>query len=701
MTQLSDKPTIDIPLHDLFVAPENMRHDADADDDIAELGQTLLAGQIQVIFVRPAPESVKPYAILDGRRRFLAWQALEAAEQIEPQHPVKAVVCDTPEEIAAATVVNNHSRKEVENADYLLAVNRLTRDFKAPDTIARILGIEPKRVRQLAKLGSVDPQFLQAYKNGNLNLVALRNIARITDPAKIEELLKDIAAGVLYPYKITDALKSGVRADSAIAQVVGVDAYLAGGGTIEQDLFEETPDVLTDVTLVNRLWVDTVRPVAEALKAEGIRVWFLPSGQANPDGCRELPNWAFTPDTPPGEIEAATEAFDALWRVAQAALEAGNVQAWQEAGQPYVVQGLARFRLRCAPLEAVGCTICAGGGAGLNLVFYVDSDEYAEWEKAKAKGSEKPETTSTPVVATRIDTDGYQNGLHEKVTRIAGQGLAFSLSQDAIAAFHLQLAAQFIMCAVERYTTEDKLLQISVRKHGAHTDPLLKSMIDDRLQEYVEGWKESGMPVFTWVEALEGDDKGDLFALLTAIQIDTREAKTNMLRPKTRAEAALVAEAIGHDIADFWLPDAALYAEFGKQQLLGFLDTMKARKPEHAKMKREELAPIVAEAGKAVRFVPAAFNFELADIREVDGVTVRPDATIYRIGFNSQNKPIYPRGLTWRTDGTYAHVQAGGGWGEDDLFQTEADFLESLVKNPLPEGYTRLVAFIPAAKQVA
>ena len=70
-----------IALHDLDIAPENLRAGEAPDDDIPVLADTLVvAGQLQPITVRPGRRGEAPYMALDGRRRLLALRLL--ADQI-------------------------------------------------------------------------------------------------------------------------------------------------------------------------------------------------------------------------------------------------------------------------------------------------------------------------------------------------------------------------------------------------------------------------------------------------------------------------------------------------------------------------------------------------------------------------------------------------------------------------------------------
>ena len=82
----------------------------------------------------------------------------------------------------------------------------------------------------------------------------------------------------------------------------------------------------------------------------------------------------------------------------------------------------------------------------------------------------------------------------------------------------------------------------------------------------------------------------------------------------------------------------------------------------------------------------------MAKVKEIKGVTHWPNGTIvYRIHF-AGGAPVYPEGFAWEQGAYYAHIQAGAGYRPGDIFRGEAEFLQSVADDPVPEGWTRLVA---------
>lgn len=624
MTSLADKPVLHLALNRLAIAPENMRRDDDADDAIDDLAETLVVGQLLPVFVRATAEDdlhhgVVDYLIIDGRRRFLAWQALADAGRFDATAPlIAAVVCETPDEVAQAVVTGNTGRLDPDAADTLLAIHRLSTRMAATD-IGRVLGLPPKRVKQYAAMGGLDIRFLQAFKAGKIRKSTLADLvrAKVTDPKEIDELATQAARGwgIHIP---TDTKALAVTAP--IVKLVGVDAYIAAGGTIEQDLFDEEPDTVTDIKRLHKLWLDIVRPVAQALKDKGLTVKFAPDNPGVPEGGRELPyGWE------PADPKAATKA-EAAARRAMEALPAINSPTWTEIAKGVAASALDAAIARSAPLAITGASIRAGrhaGSAPLVFTFFVDGESLSahqqakrdlEAEQARVHLAAKAEPVTIPRAPAVADTEGFQNALHEKTTRMAGRLLALSLADKPGVAFDA-LLAELVRKVVANDRYSDHLLKIlpSITSDIWKPDPDLQVPILTRLAVHRDALKASGLHPFAWVQTLDDDLKGDLLALIVALQVDATEKKTTELRPAVRTEAAHIAAALDHYAADVHLPGEAFYAEFSKKALLGFLTAMDAKTADHDTMKREELAPIVARTAAEKGWVPPQLDFVFAE----------------------------------------------------------------------------------------
>ena len=628
MNIISRKFVQETTVDQLCVAPENLRAGEGRDDQIAHLGLTLLAGQIQPLLVRAGTgKKEKAFAVLDGRRRFFAFQDMVKAGTLPANHKIHYVLCETPQEIAAATVVANAERLEVSKADCLLAIHKMSQDFKTPEEIGKVLGLEIREVRQMLKLGGSDIRFLKAYKKGNIDLVTLRKVARLTEADAIDRLAAKAAKGHVSPWEV-DSSQGPVGAYTAetnLVQMISLDDYTAAGGRIEQDLFGEHPDQLLDGDLVKQLFFAATVATAEALRAKGLevdhrtdRIWESPPGMVSKP-------WGFKPAISEEDLQALRDATNAVDQQAKAAREAGDHAAHLAHCHAAV---MAEYEQQCAemaPLQPVFCRLYCSHAGDLDTSYFWSQAEY-EAHKAglPIEDAQAREMASKPVALPHADiklsNDTYAHGLHQLMTRIAGQALGRSLADNPMVALDTQISQQFQQCCLNlgNYAYDEgrsRLLRVSAGikfDSISHPDEALQLPILERLKSYKQAYFESGLHPFEWIHDLPMTTKLDIFALITALQVNTTEDKNTITRSAARAEAAHVAQAIDHDIRNHWAPPEDLWPQYSKKQLLGFIDLMGLESKPYAKVGRADLAPKVAELAKEHNFVPPALNFELA-----------------------------------------------------------------------------------------
>jgi ParB family transcriptional regulator, chromosome partitioning protein len=105
------------------------------------------------------------------------------------------------------------------------------------------------------KLANVAPRFIKAYSAGEIRL-DLEALA-ITDDHQTQEKVWDSLRHdwERSPHNLRSLLtEKHVSASDRRARFVGVDAYVAAGGTLERDLFdEENEGCLADPALLDRL----------------------------------------------------------------------------------------------------------------------------------------------------------------------------------------------------------------------------------------------------------------------------------------------------------------------------------------------------------------------------------------------------------------------------------------------------------------
>jgi ParB family chromosome partitioning protein len=106
-----------------------------------------------------------------------------------------------------------------------------------------------------------------------------------------------------------------------------------------------------------------------------------------------------------------------------------------------------------------------------------------------------------------------------------------------------------------------------------------------------------------------------LLAELTAIALNMREDRKDMVRQSARAEAAEIADLCGADITAHWTPDAAFLGLHTKSQLLELVGEMGVEDPRAAALKKDELVPFVADACAERQWAPRILSWRLAEAR--------------------------------------------------------------------------------------
>lgn len=247
--------TIAIPLGKLELSALNVRQTVD-DGGTADLEASILAhGMLSPLVVHHLEKPRGRFGVLAGGRRLRALQAMAARGEIARDYKVDCVVRD--ETAATSTelsVIENTARVALTPAEEFQAFATLAED-PAMDTaaIARRFAVTELHVRQRMRLGQLHPDILAALGAGKMTLDAAKAYAGTADQALQMRVFGEQEKGWSghHTYAIRNAIK---RAGSAydtdqMLKLVEVDAYLAAGGQLEEDLFAGGVRVLQPGTL--------------------------------------------------------------------------------------------------------------------------------------------------------------------------------------------------------------------------------------------------------------------------------------------------------------------------------------------------------------------------------------------------------------------------------------------------------------------
>src|SRR5205823_5758692 len=131
-------------------------------------------------------------------------------------------------------------------------------------------GIDESVVLKRMKLARVAPELLQEYRNDELTLECLMAFTITDDHRKQLKVFNSLQGWQQDdPGAIRDALtEKMVEADSKLARFVGLENYLAAGGTSRADLFGDEV-YLEKPALLNRLTEKKLAGIRRELEAEG------------------------------------------------------------------------------------------------------------------------------------------------------------------------------------------------------------------------------------------------------------------------------------------------------------------------------------------------------------------------------------------------------------------------------------------------
>ncbi|PZX14235.1 ParB family chromosome partitioning protein [Palleronia aestuarii] len=257
----------DLALHDLNAragSPETYEA-----DDIPVLAASIATlGLLNPLIVH---KTGKVWGVIaGGRRRAALIHLVNDAEAKGWTMRTKVRCRALPDDIAAATaitVAENVTQKAMDPLDEFEAFARMMETGgHDPDGIARMFGVERRRVIDRLRFGRVHPDIRAAARAREITLDAMKAFAEHPDQAVQKDVFDAMQGSTMQAWTIRDKLRNrGVKMGDAVARLVA-DAYRAAGGDIAADLIAED-SILTDETLVEKLLMETLAAHAEAERA--------------------------------------------------------------------------------------------------------------------------------------------------------------------------------------------------------------------------------------------------------------------------------------------------------------------------------------------------------------------------------------------------------------------------------------------------
>ncbi|MGA3983470.1 ParB/RepB/Spo0J family partition protein [Ralstonia nicotianae] len=567
-----------VPLSRLIESEANVRKGALDEGRVRSLAASIAAHgliyPLLVTEVKPKGKSKKAvctYAVAAGRRRFAALRLLRDEGKIDADYAVPVrVVAD--ENAVELSTVENVQREAMHPADEYEAFRRMVDEGAGVETVAAHFGVSVVVVQRRLKLANVAPALITLYREGVMALEQLMALTVTDDHAAQEQVWHGRPAHQRAPAAMRRALlgEASIASNSALAEFVGRDAYLAAGGSEQVDLFSEHGAHWTDGALVHQLAEERLMQQADEMReAEG---WAWSVALVQPDYAtinaygRAPRTWREATEVEQAAMDALDqrqEAIEAQMEALELSDEDGSDEAYQRLSDE--LDGIYMERnAHEAALETVADKTNVG-------VIVVLRDHGVE----VIRGAVRPEDRKAAAKAARAQARGAAPATGEATAQPAmPEKLVRALTAQRTAALQAMLMENHtVALAALAHTMVTDLAREVYYRCDSGVKVSAKSVAyelhaADAAVEQSRAWQQINTARAEWGERLPGEPEAlwqslldmpqeELIALLahcTALTVNGIQSRTG-----ENATDAL-ARAVDLDMADWWsaTPDAYL-----------------------------------------------------------------------------------------------------------------------------------------------
>ncbi|MCA2012423.1 ParB N-terminal domain-containing protein [Cereibacter sphaeroides] len=248
------EPTALVPLADCYVHALNTRSEPPSEEIEALAASIDEIGLLQNLSGWLDPDQPSKVGVVAGGRRLRA-MILLAQRQERSLDDTRVPVKIAPDEDTARTWASaeNSARAALHPADEIRAYGRLQAKGADPNAIARAFAVSERHVRQRLKLATLPASVLDALRCGKISLEQTAAFTAGTSEEAIEAELKRVLNGDRWNtgsnhihHNLTQTM---VSATDKRARFIGVEAYRAAGGRVQEDLFTDHVGLLDEAIL--------------------------------------------------------------------------------------------------------------------------------------------------------------------------------------------------------------------------------------------------------------------------------------------------------------------------------------------------------------------------------------------------------------------------------------------------------------------
>jgi ParB family chromosome partitioning protein len=569
MTTITTPETVTIPLNKLVPSKANVRRTG-AKEGLAELAASIAAhGLRQNLNVRPV-EGSDNFEVVAGARRLAAMKLLAKQKRLAKDAPVRCLVIDGAEDAQEISLVENVQRLAMHPDDQFVAFQGLIEKGNTVEDIAARFGVTPAVVVRRLKLAAVSPKLRALYRQGELTLDHMMAFAVSDDHAAQEQVWSELPQWNRSPEGIRDALTGeAVQSDHPLVRFVGMESYVAAGGAVLRDLFDEDDGgYVTDRLLLAKLAEERLEGIVAMVKAEG---WKWAKAEIERDhsvAYRRV--WPIDTDD---EAEDAPEVYSP-----EEMTQAGAIVRIGRGGTVEIMRGLVHPDDMQRDERDGGATPSA--------------------EKKKAEPGELSAVLVEDVSAHRTAA------LRLELARNTHVALASVVHAMALPLVHGEHGIAST-CLALRTSSENLERHVAIMEDCTAHAELAKEA--ERWGDHLPG---DAADLFGWCLAQPQDVLLDLLAFLAAQSVNAVETKHDHTKSARLDHANDLAEALCFDMAQHWTPSVdGFYGRVSKATLLHIVtETRAPMQVSISELKKKDAARYVAKAMQGIAWLPASFR---------------------------------------------------------------------------------------------
>lgn len=603
---------VSIPLEKLILSDQNVRQ-TKSGDSIEALAESIARRSLlQSLSVRAILDEsgaeTGTFEVQAGGRRLSALQLLVKQKRL-PKTALIPCIIKTGGLSTDDSLAENSDREQLHPLDQFRAFASLVASGQSDKEIAAAYGVSSAVVKQRLRLASASDKVLAAYAEDTISLDQLMAFCVSTDHARQDEVLDLITEGRTNSasYSIKRLMtESAVEADDPRARFVGLESYLAAGGTVIRDLFDEKETGwLQDPALLMRLVSEKLDTARLEVMKQGWK-WaqtFLETPYGFKRDLRQLqPLSDALSETDQATYNALASEYDILID----ALDDEGADEKVKARLDELEDTLAAFDNRPPEFAAddkaragVLLMVSYKGTLSIEYGFVKAEDETAGPESASPNPAEDDDE-----IEERSSADHGMNGaagkplserLVQDLTSYRTVALRNALAQNQDVAFLAALHA-FVASTFCRRSSES-CLQLSLRDSFPSSAPGLGDWqpsldIEERHALWEQRLPEAFPELWASLDQLSPEDKHRLFAHCVSLSINAvREPR----QPRAALKHAdLLANALDLDMTSVgWVTTVDTY--LGRVTKDQILEAVRQAKGEHAArliehLKKEKLA---------------------------------------------------------------------------------------------------------------